>query len=621
MNRLSLKYLAYLGPGKEPATLDFCAGLNVICGASDTGKSFLSESIDFMLGQESPVRDIGERKGYDRIRIVIKSSDRDHLTLDRSVEGGHFNCYNEYARLEEPRSKAIHLRYKHSAAREDTLSHTLLKKIGLEKKVLRRNAAGLTRSLSIRDLARLCIVSEEEIQSRRSPFLSGQFTQGTAEYSTLKLLLTGVDDSALIGDVEKSNRRENNSAKIDLLNDMIEELERELDEEGLIEDELISQAKKLEISLQVQLEELNQAQAQLTQINRTRASVAQEIATIEDRVAEIDELKARFVLLDEHYESDLSRLSAIHESGSLFAHLEVRPCPLCGAHPDAQHLHDDCEGNAEAIVAATKAEIEKIERLRRELTETHEALGNELGRLQARLPDLQGRYEAFDYQLRVSASPEVTEQRSSYKELVAERADVRIALNKVAQLANLTRQRDALEDAEADKEAGGVSKTVVPTSVLEELSLTVQAILKEWGFPGADRVFFDEKKRDFQIGGKERGSFGKGLRAITHAAVKIGLMEYCVERNLPHPGFVVLDSPLLAYWKPEGDDDDLRGTDLKERFYQYLLGCSDQCQVIIVENEHPPATVECTDRVTVFTKNPNKGRYGFFPILDQPNQD
>ena len=40
----------------------------------------------------------------------------------------------------------------------------------------------------------------------------------------------------------------------------------------------------------------------------------------------------------------------------------------------------------------------------------------------------------------------------------------------------------------------------------------------------------------------------------------IGLMEFCLERNLPHPNFVVLDSPLLAYWKPEGDDDDLRGT-------------------------------------------------------------
>jgi hypothetical protein len=91
-------------------------------------------------------------------------------------------------------------------------------------------------------------------------------------------------------------------------------------------------------------------------------------------------------------------------------------------------------------------------------------------------------------------------------------------------------------------------------------------------------------------------------------------MEFCRERELPHPGFVVLDSPLLAYWKPEGKDDDLSGTDLKERFYGYLLGLSKDNQVIIIENEHPPQFVFDKSAVTVFTKNPHEGRYGFFPF-------
>ena len=140
-------------------------------------------------------------------------------------------------------------------------------------------------------------------------------------------------------------------------------------------------------------------------------------------------------------------------------------------------------------------------------------------------------------------------------------------------------------------------------------------MLQEWHFPNANRIFFDERKRDVRIAGKDRGSTGKGLRAITHAAVKIGLMEFCRERNLPHPGFVVLDSPLLAYWKPEGDDDDLRGTDLKEMFYRYLLGLRKDNQVIIIENEHPPDFVSGEGNVIVFTKNPNQGRYGFFPVI------
>ena len=75
----------------------------------------------------------------------------------------------------------------------------------------------------------------------------------------------------------------------------------------------------------------------------------------------------------------------------------------------------------------------------------------------------------------------------------------------------------------------------------------------------------------------------------------------------------MLDSPLLAYWKPEGDEDDLSGTDLKEKFYEYLLGLKAKAQIIIIENEHPPEFVDKGGNVIVFTKNPHQGRYGLFP--------
>ena len=95
--------------------------------------------------------------------------------------------------------------------------------------------------------------------------------------------------------------------------------------------------------------------------------------------------------------------------------------------------------------------------------------------------------------------------------------------------------------------------------------------------------------------------------------MNIGLLEYCKEKDLPHPGFVVLDSPLLAYWAPEGMEDSLEGSDLKDRFYEYLAANHSDSQVIIVENEHPPAALEKKIGLTVFTKNPHQGRYGFFP--------
>jgi len=244
------------------------------------------------------------------------------------------------------------------------------------------------------------------------------------------------------------------------------------------------------------------------------------------------------------------------------------------------------------------------------------SLTKERNEIEGSLTQFDDEYATSEQHLNEIASPAVSTERSSYNQLVSERAEISLTLDKINRLERLIEQRISLagDDTEVDG-APTATHTQISKNVLDEFAQTVQSILEEWHFPNATRVFFDESKRDFQIAGKDRGSTGKGLRAITHAAVKIGLMEFCRERELPHPGFVVLDSPLLAYWKPEGADDDLRGTDLKEMFYRYLLGLNKNNQVVIIENEHPPDFVTDEAKVTVFTKNPDFGRYGFFPVM------
>ena len=57
------------------------------------------------------------------------------------------------------------LRHPSEPARTDTLSSELLKRSGLGSRLVRKNASGDTRSLSFRDLARLIVVTESEIQT------------------------------------------------------------------------------------------------------------------------------------------------------------------------------------------------------------------------------------------------------------------------------------------------------------------------------------------------------------------------------------------------------------------------------------------------------------------------
>jgi hypothetical protein len=164
-----------------------------------------------------------------------------------------------------------------------------------------------------------------------------------------------------------------------------------------------------------------------------------------------------------------------------------------------------------------------------------------------------------------------------------------------------------------EQRSGAVSDGDLPAAVAESFAKAVEAILKDWHFPDADRVFFDAKARDLIIGGKLRTARGKGLRAITHAAFTVGLLEHCRTNGTPHPGFVVLDSPLLAYREPEGDDLDLVDTDLNAQFYRYLSELDDDRQVIVIENKDPPTAALNRPNVQMFSKNPHSGRYGFFP--------
>jgi hypothetical protein len=90
---LRIRHLALHGPNREPAVLEFGAGLNLLYGASDTGKSFVVEAIDFMLGGKTALRDIPERVGFDRVLLGIETMDGEQCTLSRSADGGHFRLF------------------------------------------------------------------------------------------------------------------------------------------------------------------------------------------------------------------------------------------------------------------------------------------------------------------------------------------------------------------------------------------------------------------------------------------------------------------------------------------------------------------------------------------------
>lgn len=608
-----IRNICFLGSRVEPALIDFGQNLSVVCGASDTGKSFLVETIDFLLGGRD-LRGIPELDGYEKARIAIESSEKGLWTFERSIEGGNYRIFegNIEAATETEASGTIKM--KHAAGQEDNISGWLLGAIDLLSKYVRKNANGDSRSLSFRDIARLIIVNEQEIIRQDSPFLTGQYVSKTVEKSTLKLILTGSDDSAIVPSDARKQTESNDQAKGELLEQWIVDVEDEIAEHGFGREELEGQIEKLDNSISSSREQLQNAQTQLDEMMNQRREIVTSRESIKDRIDDISNMLGRFGLLKSQYVTDLGRLIAIEESGSLFVHHERIRCPLCGALPEAQHNTEDCDGDVESIVTAASAEMEKIKRLASDLDSTVSSLNDESMRLSEDLIEVEDQFNRLDSEIKSAIAPELMELQSSYSEYVDVRSTALSHLSVYTRLDKLLAQREKLFGDEEEKE-GGDQKIVanLSTQVLHDFSETVERILNAWDFPDTGNVHFDETTMDFVINGKLRGNRGKGLRAITHAAATLGLLEFCRERSLPHPGFVVLDSPLLAYYKPEGEDDSLQGSALKQKFYKYLIEEHSDSQVIIVENEHPPEAFEGQLDLTVFTKNPKQGRFGLFP--------
>lgn len=603
-NYLQLRKILFRGPEKETA-LPFSSGINVVCGASDTGKSFLAESIDFMLGG-SRLREITELAHYTEIELDLVTSDGQNWRLQRAVSGGNFELVN----LDNPASESVVLKQKHVQGKTDNLSGFLLEQIGLlSKEILKSSVKATTQGLSFRNLARLTLVQEDEIQQKGSPFWSGQFTTKTSELATIKLLLTGIDDSTVIAVGDSGI---NNDVHISLIDELLADLAVEIEDMGEDRHELTSQLTIIENSIDSQRESLATAQKQLDQLLQRRGVAFEERSKIQRRLDEISELLARFSLLHDHYTVDIDRLKSIQESGLIFMYIDVIACPHCGADPDHQHLEKICDGDVDSIITSATAEMQKIERLLTELNSTVTDLQCEADRLDTDYKDYDAVYQHLNKTILETVAPEVNVYRYSYTELVDERADVQKSIDLFSRHDRLVDRKAKLNSIPPAKEEKNEVQIGIPESVAHRLSLKISSILKAWHFPGGCHVSFDKDSSDFVIDGKPRGSRGKGLRAITHAAVSVALLEFCQENGLSHPGFLVLDSPLLAYYKPEGEDDAvLQHTDLKEKFYDYLVKHHNaDSQILIIENPHPPESMDGMITMTIFTSNTNAGRFG-----------
>ncbi|AXK38136.1 ATP-binding protein [Crenobacter cavernae] len=607
MTGFQLRRLTLVGNGVPNAEVQFNEGLNVVSGPSDTGKTFIVQCIDYMFGASNVPKPIPESERYETVRLALSlPSSKEEFVLERSMRGGNFTLIST--------SQADRtLSAKHSADDKDSVSRYLLGLSGLTGKKVRKNKQGVTREVSFRDLARLILVDEETVISEESPILSGQYTTATSESAVFRLLLTGVDDSSIISIEDPKVAKGRQAGKAEMLELLLSQTKGRIAELQLPGDAKVwqDQLTQVESLYEAAQKELAVEQQNAASLEGKRRVELNGLRKLESQSGVLRELQRRFTLLEQQYLSDLRRLESIAEAGSRLGQMNEERCLVCGALAEHQeHEHQKEDAAPGDVAQSCLAEAAKIRALISDLHLTREENDKEITRLHDQCELAREHIRAVSADLTELLKPRVEiallrlresqTTRDTYRHVIELNGRVNELQGLLSDLGNLT----ATKGAE-------LATARIRADETEDFCQEVESLLRAWHFPGLDRVTFSEGDQDIVISGRTRASHGKGVRAIAHAAFNLALLKSCLKREMPHPGFVLIDSPLVVYREPDTNEGGF-SHDVKDAFYRSIAEDLRSAQVIIFENEDPPFDLDNKATVIKFT-GASHGRQGFIP--------
>ena len=609
--------IAVMGDNKPTAEVALDKGLNVISGASETGKTYILQCMNFILGSKDRPKDIPLSRGYQKVQAEIKFFNGKTITACR-----YFNdnlvfmaeCpFEEFGKHEH-----IQLSTRHSQ-KTDNISAYLLSELDINGIKLKETKWNGTNPLSFRDFANFLLVTEQRIISEKSPVFDGLPQTETENKALFKFLLTGSDDKDLPQFESPEFGRSRIKGKIELIQKDIQRKEEEISvlkkrSQALTNEEINVQIAKLISVIEGTYKELQQQE-------QKREAVWSEITRLKTILIHNEELKKRFNLLSLAYSSDLKRLEFINEGKFGIQQVKEVNCPLCNSLIEKKLL-EPYEEKDEDFVESIQTEYSKINKKQTELDSAIIDISEKIEPLKQSLDAKMVEFQTVDKFISDKLKPihQVnSEKLQNYLLLRDEKAKASLIEDQIKDLHELSESYDRMLSERLEP----APEIKIAINYYEEFCRNVKELIVSWGLP-CERVIFDPNTNDIEIDGVQRWVPGKGYKAIYFSAFMIGLLQHCIKNRLPHPRFLVLDSPLVSY-KENDPNTHIEAKDrvsesVQDRFYESIanLDYLQRVQVIIIENRRP--SVEVSRRINEIHFTQNKDlvkfgeRYGFFPV-------
>ena len=607
MSRFYIKSIGASGPKVEYSQVMFDAGVNILHGPSNSGKSYVISCINFMFGA-SEVPFTRASTGYDTIHMTMESMDGRSVQMKRRIvddtkgkksDVGE-NSVSVTSNFEEIGS------YDYSISKME-YSDMLLKLMGIEERhQIISTQAFVQQNLTNRSFLHSFFIDEDNIYEKIPAFDVPRHSKITACLTALHFLFTGEDLHEIVPDESKKERELKEAKKnavIIYINEKIQDLTKK---RGVLEEELAKvDDADVESKMEAALEEIASIERQIYEATEQSRKLMEEIFAVSSKLEEATYLRDRYKALRTQYNSDMKRLRFIIDGEEKATQRKkVVKCPFCDS-----SMQDKPEQRI-AYAQASRVELDRIVLQLDDLKEAEKDIQQEIRVLESQLQELNRQNNEITLMISRGLKPKAARLRDmleSYKRVV----QIQHELSAVDAL-SVDLNSDVFE-REMENESENLVFHPMEYIDMDRWKLwsdTFEMIVKECGYPNCSTARISPDTYDAVVNGKHKSDEGKGYRAFLNSIVLFSLMKTLEEGGAYRPAMLILDSPILTL-KEKVRADEMADPGMRTLLFRYMVNHCGDNQIIIAENEIPSAVDYSVARLIEFTQDETQGIYGF----------
>lgn len=572
-----IEKLTATGPNREPSSITFEPGLNIICGASDTGKTAILKSIKFMFGGEKPFDK--KKKGFDCITMTIKTLSG-NIQLSRTIGKNTIEVVSNVDGIE---SDTYDVSYNDKKGNKHPVIHKLwLTLMGSdEEPMIIANQLKERKHFTMTNILRSFYLNEDDITESGSVILPLRSPTAVPLFlSAMLYLITGHDYSNLESEESDTVSNAKKSGMELYARDRIQELTDRKDQ--LEEDLAVFEGIDVEQEMDKEIESLADIDKQLNEQRSHLRSVVHKINELESQSAELELILSRHKALQSQYAADIKRLTFIVDGENItHAHPQGTRCPFCDGEITPKERI--------SYIDASKNELTRIMTQAKGLSENTEEIHDQLKSIELQLTELYAEKDSVKSLIDTTLSPQASKFKTdiaSYRRYLQLQQEYDVVCE-ISSTLNTKLMEQVEQVTEKETDTSFKPRKHFPKDFNMSMSKYAKAILEGCNYPGLNTVEFSLSKFDLIINGEEKAEgHGKGYRAFINTALGLTLRQYYHDNAKYNPGLFIVDTP--QHGLNQGSDDD-NPESMKHGLFTYLIEHKNIGQTIIVENiDHLP---------------------------------